>query len=259
WSFADIGRTFTMNGVNDKYDAADLGIIETNLLEIWFGEAINDLFPYKFFHLQEGAQSWIVLFAGLMLLVARREKWRGKRQTEEGSSQASALPAYQGGTSGNAQSPTQGPAQPSDVPVWQEGLAVQDVLDGQEPQTAQDVLDSQESQAAQGVLGSREPQAVRGVLDGRESRGVSYDQSEKMLVPTRGGGAHANVFVRPWWLVLLPTVANWLTVLISSPFAALPRYILPAVFILPLILVLPWLVWSCEDMTKNGFAIDGKE
>lgn len=161
WSFADIARTFTLNGVNDKYDAPDLGIIETNLLDVWFGSTIKDLFPFKFFHLQEGAQSWIVLFAGLMLFIARREKWSG---------------------------PT-------------------------EPQ-----------------LGRHARIATEGAVP----------------LPTE----RENVFKRHWWLFLLPTVANWLTVLISSPFAALPRYILPAVFILPVIIVLPWLVESCEDLEK---------
>lgn len=177
WSFADVARNFTLNGVNDKYDAPDLGIIETNLLEAWFGDKAEGLFPFKFAHLQEGLQSWIVLFAGLLLFVARRDAWRpaagmgprrlGKHGRVEG--QASAL---------------QG-----------EGLPY-------------------------GTQAPAGPQALVSVQ---------------------------SPFARPWWLVLLPTVANWLTVLISSPFAALPRYILPAVFILPMLVVLPWLVASSQD------------
>ncbi len=145
WSFADVNRTFTLNGVNDKYDAPDLGIIETNLVEVWFGEGVNQLFPFKFFHLQEGAHSWIVLFAGLLLFVARREQWH---------------------------------------PQW---LAARQMLPAWPP------------------------------------------------------------FAHPWWLALFPTFVNWLTVLISSPFAALPRYILPAIFLMPLFILLPWPVVATQE------------
>ncbi|MBQ9021430.1 MAG: hypothetical protein IJ113_05400 [Eggerthellaceae bacterium] len=149
WSFADLKRNITYNGVNDKYDAPDLGIIETNLLEVWFGEAVGNFFAFRFLHFQEGAMSWMVLFAGLVLFVARHERW---------------APA-------------------------------QDVRFGK-----------------------------HGIL-------------RALPAP----------FSNAWWIVLLPTVANWLTVLISSPFAALPRYILPAYFLLPVLIVLPWLICAGED------------
>ena len=149
WSFADLKRNITYNGVNDKYDAPDLGIIETNLLEVWFGETVGNFFAFKFLHFQEGAMSWMVLFAGLVLFVARHERW---------------------------------------VPAWYRR---------------------------------------------RWQHGKHVDVNMRpVLAP----------FSNAWWIVLVPTVANWLTVLISSPFAALPRYILPAYFLLPVLIVLPWLV-----------------
>lgn len=133
WSFADVARNITYNGVNDKYDAPDLGIIETNLLVAWFGDGAKNFFPFKFLHPQEGLASWAILLAGLLLFVAAREV----------------------------------------------------------------------------------------------------------------GGRYRNA----WWLFLVPAFANWLSVVISSPFAALPRYILPAIFMLPILVVLPWLVKSLELQT----------
>lgn len=154
WTFGDVRRNVHVNYVNDKYDAPDLGIEETNLFEKWFGEGVASLFPFKFITLGEGATSWIVLFAGLMLFVAKHERWGVRR-------------------------------------------------------------------------------------------------------------VHTGSFARSWWVVLVPAAASWLTVLVSSPFAALPRYVLPSIFLLPLIFLLPWLVkscedkgQSCEDQGKTGFFID---
>ena len=167
WTFGDTRRNIHVNYVNDKYDAPDLGIVETNLIDQWFGEGASSIFPFRFTTLGEGAVSWIVLFAGLMLFVARREKW------------AAVGPqlAYRAGTEGQA------------------GKLIV-VKDAFEP------------------------------------------------------------FNRPWWLVILPAFASWLTVLVSSPFAALPRYVLPSIFLLPVIILLPWLVKSCEDRQKFAFSID---
>ena len=167
WTFGDTRRNLHVNYVNDKYDAPDLGIVETNLIDQWFGEGASEIFPFRFTTLGEGAVSWIVLFAGLMLFVARREKW-----------------------------------------------AV------------------------------RPPQvAYRAAAEGERGELVVLKEA-------------FEPFNRPWWLVILPAFASWLTVLISSPFAALPRYVLPSIFLLPVIILLPWLVKSCEDRQKFTFSID---
>ena len=170
WTFGDTRRNLHVNYVNDKYDAPDLGIVETNLIDQWFGEGASGIFPFRFTTLGEGAVSWIVLFAGLMLFIARREKWE-------------IVPAqvqYRAGADG----------------VGNEIVVVKEAF---------------------------EP------------------------------------FNRPWWLVILPAFSSWLTVLISSPFAALPRYVLPSIFLLPVIFLLPWLVKSCGDSQKFSFSIDEGE
>lgn len=192
WTFGDVRRNVHINYVNDKYDAPDLGIEETNLFEMWFGEGVASLFPFKFITLGEGATSWIVLFAGLMLFIARHERWGARRGAHAAGQVDTNTAALQ--------------------------------------------------------------------------KSVAYGQKEARLQKSyaawRSGNTSAEPFARSWWLVLVPAVASWLTVLVSSPFAALPRYVLPSIFLLPFIVLLPWVVESvvetCEDQGKTGFLIDDR-
>ena len=180
WTFGDTRRNLHVNYVNDKYDAPDLGIVETNYIELWFGEEVSNLFPFRFATLGEGAVSWIVLFAGLLLFVAKRERWA--------------------------------------APLGRHAAHAR-VNDG-------------------GVLAGAGP--------------TEY----KTYAALRPRTSNTGPFDRPWWLVILPAVASWLTVLVSSPFAALPRYVLPSIFLLFVIVLLPWLVKSCEDRQNFAFSID---
>lgn len=177
WTFGDVRRNLHVNYVNDKYDAPDLGIEETNLFEEWFGEEVASLFPFRFVTLGEGAVSWLVLFAGLLLFVAKHERWGARR----------------------------------------------------------------------GVHAARHARESTFVLQKRVVPAWEATSSQKTYAALRPTGTSAGPFARPWWLVLLPAVASWLTVLVSSPFAALPRYVLPAIFLLPFLVLFPWVIMGQDE------------